>query len=97
MPATVTCTPKGQRSYAEETRLGCSTPKSAVYRRWEPERTLLYRTLQTHLTTWLVLHDDGLLAVFPASSRGRFSAISNAAFLPPALAGHAAPTAATTS
>ena len=59
MPATATCTPRGQRSCAEETRLGCSTPKNAVYRRWRTERTLLYRTVQTHLATWLALQDDG--------------------------------------
>jgi len=31
----------------------CASPRSAVYRRRRPERTLLYRTVQTHLATWL--------------------------------------------
>ncbi len=31
----------------------CAPPRSAVYRRRQPERTLLYRTVQTHLATWL--------------------------------------------
>jgi len=30
----------------------CASPRSAVYRRRQPERTLLYRTVQTHLATW---------------------------------------------
>jgi len=31
----------------------CASPRSAVYRRRQPERTLLCRTVQTHLATWL--------------------------------------------
>jgi len=31
----------------------CASPRRAVYRRRQPERTLLYRTVQTHLATWL--------------------------------------------
>lgn len=37
----------------------CASPRSAVYRRCQPERKLLYRTVQTHLATWLALRDDG--------------------------------------
>ena len=32
---------------------------TAPYRRRRPERTLLYRTVQTHLATWLVLAGEG--------------------------------------
>jgi hypothetical protein len=31
----------------------CAPPRTAPYRRRRPERTLLYRTVQTHLATWL--------------------------------------------
>ena len=31
----------------------------APYRRRRPERTLLYRTVQTHLATWLMLAGEG--------------------------------------
>lgn len=31
----------------------CALPRTAPYRRRRPERTLLYRTVQTHLATWL--------------------------------------------
>ena len=37
----------------------CVSPRSAVYRRRQPERTLLYRTVQAHLATWLAFHDEG--------------------------------------
>ncbi len=39
--------------------MGCAKLRSPVYRRRQPERTLLYRTVQTHLATWLAHHDDG--------------------------------------
>ena len=32
---------------------------TAPYRRRRPERTLLYRTVQTHLATWLALAGEG--------------------------------------
>jgi len=35
-----------------------ATPKPQCYRRRQPERTLLYRTVQTHLATWLERHHD---------------------------------------
>lgn len=73
--------PKAQRDCADETRLGCRTHKRAVYRRRRSERTLLYCTVQNHLATWLALHDDGPVVVFPASLSGSFIATSNAAFL----------------
>jgi len=43
-------------------------PRSAVYRRRQPARTLLYRTVQTHLATWLALHNDGAGASAPAAT-----------------------------
>jgi hypothetical protein len=33
----------------------CAFPRTARYRRRQPERTLLYRTVQDHLATWLEL------------------------------------------
>ena len=50
----------------------CAHPRSALYRRRQPERTLLYRTVQTHLATWLALHDDGLGATAPAAIEREF-------------------------
>lgn len=35
----------------------CASPRTALYRR-RPERTVLYRTVQTHLATWLELTAD---------------------------------------
>ncbi len=35
-----------------------ATPKPQCYRRRQPDRTLLYRTVQTHLATWLERHHD---------------------------------------
>ncbi len=50
----------------------CASPRSAVYRRRRPERTLLYRTVQTHLATWLALHDDGTGETAPAVTEREF-------------------------
>lgn len=36
----------------------CVLPRTAPYRRRQPERILLYRTVQTHLATWLELSSD---------------------------------------
>ena len=36
----------------------CASPRTARYRRRQPERTLLYRTVQGHLATWLELTRD---------------------------------------
>jgi len=36
----------------------CATSRTAAYRRRQPERTVLYRTVQTHLATWLELAQD---------------------------------------
>jgi DNA-directed RNA polymerase subunit RPC12/RpoP len=36
----------------------CAPARTAVYRRRRPERTVLYRTVQTHLATWLELTCD---------------------------------------
>ncbi len=46
----------------------CVLPRSPVYRRRQPERTLLYRTVQTHLATWLALHDEGAIYSYPSRS-----------------------------
>ena len=35
-----------------------SCPAPSLYRRRRPERTLLYRVVQTHLATWLAARDD---------------------------------------
>jgi hypothetical protein len=72
MPATATGAPKAQRDCADETRLGCRTPKRAVYRRRRSERTLLYCTVQNHLATWLALHDDGTGCCVPGVTEREF-------------------------
>ena len=36
----------------------CVLPRTAAYRRRQPERTLLYHTVQSHLATWLELRHD---------------------------------------
>ena len=36
----------------------CATSRTATYRRRQPERTVLYRTVQMHLATWLELAQD---------------------------------------
>ena len=38
--------------------VACATSRTATYRRRQPERTVLYRTEQTHLATWLELAQD---------------------------------------
>ncbi len=50
----------------------CAKPRSSLYRRRQPERTLLYRTVQTHLATWLALHDDGAGETAPAATEREF-------------------------
>jgi len=49
-----------------------ASPRSAVYRRRRPERTLLYRTVQTHLATWLAFWNDGAGASAPAVTEREF-------------------------
>ncbi|MBL8485910.1 MAG: transposase zinc-binding domain-containing protein [Rhodocyclaceae bacterium] len=51
---------------------GKACPAPAVYHRRRPERTLLYRLVQTHLATWLALHDDGQGRSAPALSEREF-------------------------
>ncbi|MGB7988180.1 MAG: transposase [Candidatus Methylophosphatis roskildensis] len=36
----------------------CASPRTALYRRRQPERTVLYRSVQGHLATWLELTRD---------------------------------------
>jgi len=50
----------------------CAPPRSTVYHRRQPERTLLYRTVQTHLATWLELEDDGCGHHAPAGVEREF-------------------------
>lgn len=50
----------------------CVSPRSAVYRRRQPERTLLYRKVLTHLATWLALQEDGAGACAPAVTEREF-------------------------
>ena len=47
-------------------------PSSAVYHRRRPERTLLYRTVQAHLATWLALHEDGAGGGVPGVTEREF-------------------------
>jgi len=44
----------------------CVPPRSAAYCRRQPDRTLLYRTVQTHLATWLERHHDAPWRSAPA-------------------------------
>ena len=46
--------------------------RSTVYRRRQPERTLLYRTVQTHLATWLALQADETGGCAPAAVEREF-------------------------
>jgi len=48
----------------------CCAP--AVYHRRQPERTVLYRLVQAHLATWLMLHADGQGGHAPARSEREF-------------------------
>ena len=50
----------------------CAAPRSSIDHRREPERTLLYRTVQTHLATWLALQDDGTGETAPAATEREF-------------------------
>ena len=54
------------------TPAGKACPALAVYRRRRPERTLLYRLVQTHLATWLARHDDGQGRSAPALTEREF-------------------------
>ena len=38
--------------------VACATSRTTTYRRRQPERTVLYRTVQSHLATWLELAQD---------------------------------------
>ena len=50
----------------------CAPSRRAVSRRRQPDPTLLYRTLQTHLATWLALQDDGAGGTAPAATEREF-------------------------
>ena len=47
-------------------------PRSSIYHRREPEPALLYRTVQTHLATWLARQDDGTGETAPAAIEREF-------------------------
>ena len=57
----------------------CASVRTAVYRRRRPERTVLYRTVQMHLATWLELSCDSrahcivIEGVFEADASGAAS------------------------
>ena len=38
--------------------VACAASRTATYRSRQPERTVLYRTVQSHLATWLELAQD---------------------------------------
>lgn len=46
--------------------VACATLRTATYRRRQPERTVLYRIVQTHLATWLELAQDESCRSIPA-------------------------------
>jgi hypothetical protein len=51
---------------------GAARPSVAVYRRRRSERTLLYRTVQNHLATWLAMRDDGTGCCVPGVTEREF-------------------------
>lgn len=54
------------------TPAGKACPAPVVYQRRRPERTLLYRLVQTHLAAWLALRDDGQSRSAPALTEREF-------------------------
>lgn len=52
--------------------VACATSRIATYRRRQPERTLLYRTVQSHLATWLELAQDEFGRSVPAHVEREF-------------------------
>lgn len=52
--------------------VACALSRSTAHDRRQPERTLLYRTVQAHLATWLALQDDGSGASAPAVTEREF-------------------------
>ena len=54
------------------TPAGNACPALVVYHRRRPKCTLLYRLVQTHLATWLALHDDGQGRAAPALTEREF-------------------------
>jgi hypothetical protein len=50
----------------------CASVRTAPYRRRQPERTVLYRTVQTHLATWLELAQDESGSTTPAHVEREF-------------------------
>jgi len=83
----------------------CATPRTATYRRRQPERSVLYRTVQTHLATWLELAQDESGRSTPAHVEREFrrylecgpSTGSGQAFWPTASHAPGVPAAGTTS
>ena len=58
----------------------CAPARTAIYRRRRPERTVLYRTVQTHLATWLELSCDSRAYPAQPMSNASSGGISNAGF-----------------
>ena len=50
--------------------VACALSRSTAYDRRQPERTLLYRTVQAHLATWLAHWEDGSKTSRRHSSEG---------------------------
>jgi hypothetical protein len=50
----------------------CVPSRNRGHHRRQPDRTLLYRTVQTHLATWLALQEDGAGATAPAAIEREF-------------------------
>jgi hypothetical protein len=74
----------------------CAPARTAVYRRRRPERTVLYRTVQTHLATWLESPVTvGRALRVRRMSSGSSAAISTAGFSRMALPALDAPSAVT--
>jgi hypothetical protein len=54
--------------------VACAASRTATYRRRQPERTVLYRTVQSHLATWLELAQDERAVRHQPTSSGNFAA-----------------------
>lgn len=84
---------------AQQAAVSCPTP----YRRRRPERTLLYRTVQTHFATWLALAREGTVdgdavpAMSSASSAVIWRAASSPMGSPVLVAGRAGTTSSSRS
>ena len=60
--------------------VACATSRTATHRRRQPERSVRYRTVQTHLATWLELSCDSRAYPAQPMSNASSGGISNAGF-----------------